>query len=145
ASPGFLSNQLLWQGSLASKNTIGGAASLKIPSGRTCAGTSSLNCAQRYDLDFLRRFTATDKKVTNNGLFSGGGNCDELTCQAGTGNLPSVVTLTDTDADGTDDTIAVDTSILDPFFIQKDDRRINTNPPPGFRTSSQQEFFQEIR
>ncbi|MBI5412195.1 hypothetical protein HZA43_03395 [Candidatus Peregrinibacteria bacterium] len=144
ANPQLLNNQLLWQGSIASKNTIGGAVSLQSPAGKSCPNISQLNCAQRYDLDYLRRFTVSENKVAGNGKFSGGGSCDSQgVCTLG--SLPTVISLVDTDADGIKETISLEKSTLDPFFIQKDDRRITINPPPGFSAASEQQFFQEIR
>ncbi|MCK5602416.1 hypothetical protein KAR91_11115, partial [Candidatus Pacearchaeota archaeon] len=144
-----LGSQLYWQGSIASRNTIGGAGQEKVPEGISCLeGDARLNCAQRYDFDYLRRFTTVNKiedgsviasQIANGGQFSGGGSCDDnITCI--TGSLPSLITLT-TGATGF---IDEDNSELAPFFVEKDPRALN-NPPPGFTLSGGLDSTQVIR
>lgn len=152
----LLANQLLWQGSIVSKNTIGGAPKKIIPSGKSCLATiSSLDCAQRYDLNFIRRFSVNTvgampdfaNKIANNGKFSGNGSCDSnLICRLGAlpAILPTLISLSDGDNNGSLE-ISRNNSKLDPFFIEKDTLRIITNPPPGFSINAEQKFFQEIR
>ena len=141
-----LKNQLYWQGSIASRNTIAGAGIQKVPEGLTClGGDTRVECAQRYDLDYLRRFTVSieagtgNTSIANNGLFSGGGSCASGTCTT-TGLLPSVVTL----KGGNSGQIDKDQSELAPFFIEPD-VRTTSNPPPGFTVAGEQGSVMEIR
>ncbi len=147
-----LSNQLYWRGSIASRNTIAGATQEKYPVGITClSGDRTFSCSQRYDLDYLRRFTiVTDipsdtSFVANNGLFSGGGSCDatgDCTC-AGDCNttLPSLVELIQPNARNIVDEA---NSELSAVFVEIDSLSLN-NPPPGFTISTGLESTQEIR
>ncbi|MFC1733479.1 hypothetical protein ACFL6I_24535 [candidate division KSB1 bacterium] len=152
-----LANQLYWLGSIASRNSIAGAGRQPEPlipagieEGVGClSGDSSFNCAQRYDFDYLRRFTAVvaqtgESQIANDGKFSGGGCC-ELVCDAALnegeckqGTIPSLVTI-----DANKHIVEAD-SELSPFFIQREPRTIN-NPPPGFTTSEAVESSQVIR
>jgi hypothetical protein len=140
-----LKNQLFWQGSIA------GAGVLKIPDGIVCpAGDTELSCAQRYDLDYLRRFTpsvtpapAASSLIMNNGKFSGGGCCD-VSCGAPVSGctfpnpqlLPSTVVLS---GDQIDDL----KSELSTFYIEPSKRA--TFIPPGFSLTTGQETTQTIR
>ena len=148
-----LNNQLYWQGSIASRNTIGGAAQEKIPEGIECAAEDTLlNCAQRYDLDYLRRFAVvidTDiippkSFIANDGEFSGGGKCPGGTCTLG--QLPTIVTLSGGNSGYIleEDLAGNQLSELAPFFIEQDPRILN-NPPPGFTVTIGLESIQEIR
>ena len=139
-----LKNQLYWQGSLASRNTIAGAGIKKIPEGIQClAGDTDMECAQRYDLDYIRRFTAmidttnptSGSIISNEGQFSGGGSCPAGKCNLGT--LPTVVKLNGNQ-------INKGTSELSTFYIEPTSRTSN-NPPPGFSTIGGQESSQTIR
>lgn len=136
-----LSHQLYWQGSIASRNTIGGAQLKNVPQGISCGNENPLECAKRYDLDFLRRFTAEiDSKHKNthiigNGKFSGGGTCASGKCQAGP--LPTVIHLDSGQ-------INPNKSELAPVFVEKDPLSEN-NPPPGFNLESELKSTQEIR
>lgn len=124
-----LSNQLYWQGKIASENTLGGAPNLTLPPGISCPNTiETLECAQRYDLDFLRRFatfnTPNGDYSLNNGKFSGDGVCNDAIpdCTAGAA-LPSTIEL------NANDLIDVSTSkSVDPVYIEPDARPT----PPGF-------------
>ncbi|MBI5422396.1 hypothetical protein HZA44_04655 [Candidatus Peregrinibacteria bacterium] len=145
-----LKNQLYWQGSIASRNTIGGAGIKKVPDGIACEpGDTQIECAQRYDLDYLRRFTAIvdattgDSSIANDGKFSGGGCCGTVDCGAsgGTcqlGTLPSIVKLLG------DGKINKDASELSTTYIEREPRAA-ANPPPGFTVSGGQETTQTIR
>ncbi len=157
-----LGSQLYWQGSIASRNTIGGAGQEKVPEGIDCLdGDGRLNCAQRYDFDYLRRFTAVNEearedpeddnsdliivasKIANNGKFSGGGSCDNETGLCIQGPIAKTPPLIKLDASGfiiEDPTI----SQLAPFFVEKDPRALN-NPPPGFTLSGGLDSTQVIR
>ncbi|MBN2096769.1 hypothetical protein JW752_05270 [Candidatus Peregrinibacteria bacterium] len=145
-----LRNQLYWRGSLASRNTIGGTGQdpVRIPDGITCEpGDTDLSCAQRYDFDYMRRFTAVvdggASSIVGGGLFSGGGCCGtgcappiaEGTCQYGT--LPTSVILTGTQINEAESELAV-------FFVEPDPRTLSY-PPPGFTVPKSFEFIQEIR
>lgn len=147
-----LGSQLYWQGSIASRNTIGGAGQEKVPDGIECLeGDARLNCAQRYDFDYLRRFTTVNKHddsdhpeevtaslVANKGNFSGGGSCDNDTGTCTAGLLETLIAL---DGEGY---IDEENSELAPFFVEKDSRVLN-NPPPGFTISGGLDSTQEIR
>lgn len=139
-----LKNQLYWQGSIASRNTIGGAGIKKVPDGIACEATDTqIECAQRYDLDYLRRFTAIvdaatgDSAIANDGKFSGGGTCANGVCVLG-GSMPSIVKL---NGDGR---INKDASELSTTYIEREPRAA-ANPPPGFTVSGGQETTQTIR
>ena len=157
-----LSNQLYWQGSIASRNTIAGAGTKppKIPEGITCLPKdSALSCAQRYDFDYFRRFTAvtddpvnpTKSQIASDGLFSGGGccgaGCDPViadgTCQHGAGTLDTKIVLSGNQI-LIQDVDSNPLSELAPFFIEKDPRTLSL-PPPGFTISGGFESIQEIR
>ena len=141
-----LVNQLYWLGSIASKNTIAGTILKKVPNGVTCiSGETKLSCAKRYDLDYLRRFTAfidTDANTSyigGNGKFSGGGSCDpiERTCYSGHLYLPQLIQLNGGQIDKKNSKLA-------PLFIEKDIKALSY-PPPGFTISSGLITDQEIR
>lgn len=141
-----LSNQLYWKGSIASRNTIAGAGIKKLPAGveEDCLPEDTdFSCAQRYDLDYLRRFTpvtdATQSIIANDGLFSGGGSCTAGSCIQG--SAPSLITL---NLVGSNHIIDEDLSELAPVFVEKDNTIINI-PPPGFTVSVGLESKQEIR
>ncbi len=143
-----LSNQLYWRGSIASRNTIAGAglSPPKTPEGTVCLenGDTALSCAQRYDFDYLRRFTAVVKEapetagsfIASDGLFSGGGSCAAGSCTLGL-LLPTTVVLAAGQIDVTESELA-------PFFIEKDPRTLSL-PPPGFTLTGGFESIQEIR
>jgi len=146
-----LNNQLYWRGSLASRNTIGGTGQdpVRIPDGTTCEpGDTDLSCAQRYDFDYIRRFTpvvdAGTSTIVGGGLFSGGGCCGtgcdpdraEGTCQLGP-LLPTTVVLDGNQIDEAESELAV-------FFVAPDPRTLSY-PPPGFTVPKSFEFIQEIR
>ena len=149
-----LKNQLYWRGSIASRNTIAGAGQKKKPEGITCLpGDTDFSCAQRYDLDYLRRFTpiidpTQGSIIANNGLFSGGGCCGaDVTCgmpvgQCKLGSLTSLVKL-DT-ANSKPNQIIESTSQLATVYVEKDPATVN-NPPPGFTVTIGLESTQEIR
>ena len=122
-----LKNQLYWQGSVASRNTIGGAPGRVRPAGVDCEPWSDVeNCSQAYDLDFLRRFDVSYESGTNsyfsppNSLFSGGGSCTQLGCSLG-----SFATTINLIADFIDPPTS---KSLDTFYIERDNRKA----PPGF-------------
>lgn len=139
-----LVNQLYWQGSIASQNTIGGAPNTVVPVGADCgpwADTSS--CAQAYDLDFLRRFTVihdTTDFAPNGYLFSGGGQCsgDAVNPACAHGPLGQNLSTVSIDAGQIDLT---DSKSLDTLFIERDNRPV----PPGFSSSGGLTSSQEIR
>ncbi|MDH5596879.1 MAG: hypothetical protein OEY44_02135, partial [Candidatus Peregrinibacteria bacterium] len=135
-----LKNQLFWQGSIASRNTIGGAPSRIVPDGVDCFGLTADSCAQVYDLDYTRRFIVLYDE--NNSvyyspdgyLFSGGGTCN-TTPVCSLGSLPTTVTL----SAGTIN--QANSKSLDTFFIERDNRLV----PPGFSSSGGLTSSQEIR
>jgi hypothetical protein len=140
-----LKNQLYWRGSIASRNTIAGAGVQKIPVGVSCNdGGTIFSCAQRYDLDYLRRFTVIIDKTTfaskigNDGKFSGGGSCNSSTGICSLGSLPTVIKL---DSSGH---ILEATSEISTVYVEKDSNTTN-NPPPGFTLTTGLETNQEIR
>ena len=138
-NPSALRNQLYWQGSIASLNTLGGASTNLVPQGITCPeGITLYQCAQRYDMNFLRRFSAGTDSIANNGLFSGGGSCALGACTLGP--LPRTVSL---DAAGLILPVggAGGSKSLDAFFIEPSARP----SPPGFRITGEQESSQVIR
>ncbi len=136
-------NQLFWQGSIASKNTIGGAdlAAPLLPEGikaDVCGTTPLRDCARRFDMNYLRRFTVTPEgAVTGGGLFSGGGSCtlSQNTAVCALGQWPTTVTLSGGIVD------PKSSLSLDPFFIQPQNRP----PAPGFSLSSVQQSTEVIR
>jgi len=147
-----LRNQLYWKGSIASRNTIGGSGQdpVRIPDGTVCEdGDTDLSCAQRYDFDYLRRFTAVvdevggTSSIVGGGLFSGGGCCGtgcdpditDGTCQFGT--LPTIIVLDGNQIDEAQSELAV-------FFVEPDPRT-TAYPPPGFTVPKSFESIQEIR
>jgi len=143
-----LANQLYWRGSFASRNTIAGAGQKKIPTGVKCLDSdTTFNCAQRYDMDYLRRFTVVIDKtsvppnftiIANNGKFSGGGSCNSSSGMCEIGGLPTVVEL---DSSGHIDELK---SQLATVYVEKDSATLN-NPPPGFSVTFGLESIQEIR
>ena len=142
--PVTLKNQLYWQGSIASRNTIGGANNNVLPDNVSCAAwPDTPSCAQAYDLDFLRRFTT----ISQGGLtfvptgvhFSGDGECLTGTapnpnCVHG-GSLPSTISLSGDSIDA-----AASTS-LETMFIERDNRPV----PPGFSSKGGLTSSQVIR
>ncbi|MFH0820730.1 MAG: hypothetical protein V1908_03065, partial [Candidatus Peregrinibacteria bacterium] len=135
-----LKNQLYWQGSIASLNTLGGASRNVLPQGVICPnGLTPYECAQRYDLSFIRRFSVTQAGdgVLNQGLFSGGGTCAEDICIPG--SLPSTVTITGGLSGGLID--KTESASLDAFFIEP----ANRPAPPGFTVTSGQQSIDVIR
>ena len=143
ANAADLKNQLYWQGSIVSKNTIGGTPSKTYPPGVDCYGEDPLTCAQIYDMDFLRRFVVKDGTgygyIDNDAKFSGGGTClNGLgTCNYGYGETS--ITLGSEENNNSIDMTA--SKSIDPFFIEKDNRPA----PLGFTTASGFEQAQEIR
>jgi len=126
-----LRNQLYWQGSIASRNTIGGAPGVVRPNGVDCAlWPDAERCAQAHDLDFVRRFTVlfdAQNQVyysTVGALFSGGGACIPATCSLG--GFDTTITLINNFID------ADNSKSLDPFYIERDNRPA----PPGFTTET---------
>lgn len=139
-----LKNQLFWQGSIASANTIGGAPNKVVPDNVDCSpwGGDAGSCSQAYDLDFIRRFaTINDTGVDFAPVgytFSGGGSCAVGAAPnpgCALGGLPTTVTLAG-------DAIDVNASkSLDTFFIERDNRAV----PQGFSSSGGLTSSQEIR
>lgn len=136
-SPEPLSNQLFWQGSIASLNTLGGANTSLIPQGIACpTGLLPYPCSQRYDLNFLRRFSVLPdgSGISNNGLFSGGGRCLPGGCSLGP--LPTIIELLpDNKIDRSDP------NTLKAFFIEP----LLRPAPPGFSVTTELESSQVIR
>lgn len=140
-----LSNQLFWQGSLATRNTIGGSSKNIIPAGVDCSPwPDTESCAKAFDLDFLRRFTVYYLKEENayytlsSALFSGGGSCtDNKPISCNPGNLPTTVDLS-----GPNNTINLEKSrSLNTVYIESDNRP----SPPGFTLQGGFTSTQEIR
>ena len=139
-----LKNQLYWQGSIASSNTIGGAPNKVIPDNVDCSpwGGDAGSCSQAYDLDFIRRFATINDTGVDFApigyLFSGGGSCAVATAPnpgCSPGGLQTTITLS---GDAID--VAASKS-LDTFFIERDNRSV----PPGFSSSGGLTSSQEIR
>lgn len=67
-----LANQLLLKGTLISRNTIGGSrqSPLKFPEGVASACGTTKECAERYDLNYLRDFSMSGSIVLNGGIKS---------------------------------------------------------------------------
>jgi hypothetical protein len=144
-----LKNQLYWQGSIASKNTIGGAANNNTPEDVDCSDWSDgQSCAQAYDLDFLRRFVTLTKDgltyAPSNYIYSGGGSC----CSGGVceaeplvnpnctnPSLPSTISISSGAID------LINSKSTDTIFIERDNRPV----PPGFTSSGGLTSSQEIR
>lgn len=140
-----LSNQLLWQGSLATRNTIGGSASNTTPNGVDCSPwPDKESCAKAFDLDFLRRFTVYYLKEANiyyapsNALFSGGGSCtNNMPIDCSAGNLPTTVDLS-----GPNSTIDPNKSrSINTVYVEPNSRPI----PLGFTLQGGFTNTQEIR
>ncbi len=145
-----LKNQLYWQGSIASKNTIGGAPKKVTPVGADCSPWDNgsgvidkVGCAQAYDFDFIRRFSTIHADPANvdytspGTFFSGGGYCvllPSIACTPAT--LPTTIDL---NAGNTID--VANSKSLDTFFIERDNRPV----PPGFSSSGGLTSSQEIR
>ncbi|PIZ73095.1 hypothetical protein COY07_02315 [Candidatus Peregrinibacteria bacterium CG_4_10_14_0_2_um_filter_43_11] len=129
-----LKNQLYWQGNIASRNTIGGTKNKIIPEGVSCGKATQYECAQRYDMDFIRRFNVSGDLAESGSRFSGGGICESDICSVGP--LQTTVTLT---PEGKIDKIQ--SKSLDAFFIEPDHR----TPPPGFSVNSEQKSTEVIR
>ncbi|MBU0727405.1 hypothetical protein KKA95_01850, partial [Patescibacteria group bacterium] len=136
-----LKNQLYWQGSIVSRNTIGGAPNRIYPDGVDCFGQAAPICSQIYDMDYIRRFTVRDGSgfgyISAGTYFSGGGECTAGlgTCVYGGG--ATTITLTGVPGD-------IDMSnskSIDPFYIEKD----NKPAPPGFTAGGGFEQGVEIR
>ena len=145
ANSAELRNQLYWQGSIASRNTIGGAPNKILPSGVDCTPwPDTESCSQAYDLDFTRRFAVIHSEDENvdyaatGYLLSGGGTCTNppgISCK--NGPLPTTVDLS-----GPNSTIDIlQSKSLDTFFIQRDNRLV----PAGFTNSSGLSSSSEIR
>ncbi len=139
-----LTNQLHWQGSIASENTIGGSASAILPDGIECgAWPDEQSCAQAYALDFLRRFITInesgDEFSPAGYLFSGGGSCvgsyPAINCDDGGVGLPTTIAISSNFID------VPNSRSLDSFFIERDNRPI----PLGFSSSGGLTSTQEIR
>lgn len=132
-----LKNQLLLEGSLASRNTIGGVEGGILPNGVKCeAGVNETDCIKKYDLNYIRRFSINSDGTTiaNEGLFSGGGSCDGTDCTNGT--LSTSITFK------ADNTIDKNNSLsIDPFFI----KQMNRTMPAGFSTNIIQKSTDVIR
>ncbi|MBU1934765.1 hypothetical protein KKF04_01795, partial [Patescibacteria group bacterium] len=137
-----LKNQLYWQGSIVSKNTIGGAPNRVFPENVYCFASDNASCAQIYDMDYIRRFTVNTYQPLGGGysadniLFSGGGSCiagDPPVCSLGT--LPTTIVL-----DG-NSLIDMTASDIDPFYVEKSTR----TAPPGFTVTGGFEQAVEIR
>lgn len=139
-----LTNQLYWQGSIASKNTIGGSPSSTLPSGVDCSPwPDTQSCAQAHDLDFLRRFITVnesgDEFSPAGYLFSGGGSCSgtypTINCNYGGIGLATTITIAS-------NLIDVPASLsIDSFFVERDGRRA----PLGFSNLGGFTSSQEIR
>lgn len=137
-----LTNQLFWQGSLASRNTIGGTTRNIVPEGADCSKWDSISaCSQAYDLDFTRRFSTTKDSVTGNQYapvgtkFSGGGSCvDTPTISCTLGTLPTTISLFG-------NFISPASKSLNTFFVERDNRPV----PPGFSSQGGLTSTQEIR
>jgi len=114
----LLVNQLFVQGTLISKNTIGGSRQnpIEFPEGydsSSCSsGSDEQKCAERFDLNYLRNFA-----VNSSGSILNGGRR----------------------ADGTDGTTNAETDSNSAFVI-KYDSRIQTNIPPGFEINTEMNF-----
>ena len=141
-----LKNQLYWQGNIASRNTIGGTVTRTVPDGISCAAGTKINCAQRYDLDYIRRFTASEVLIANGGKFSGGGCCNGNKCGYATDApctnpqllplpLPTTITLVDDKIDTSN------SKSTDAFFIEPVTRIL----PSGFVITEGLESFETIR
>jgi hypothetical protein len=142
-SSNALKNQLYWQGSIASRNTIGGGPNVNIPEGVDCnAWSDDQSCAQAYDLDFLRRFTTVTKGTVTfaplGSSFSGGGYCDPA-IESNPGCIPGSLPTTVTISSGSIN--LSNSKSLDTFFIERDNRPV----PPGFTSSGGLTSSQEIR
>ncbi len=76
-----LKNQLYIYGSIVSENTIGGSrmSPLRCPSllNGSCSTTSE---AQKYDLNYLRRYYLYGGQPFGNGKVVGDGNCNIVSC-----------------------------------------------------------------
>lgn len=133
-----LRNQLYWQGSIASRNTIGGGRLSTLPDGKGCTdGSRAQDCANRFDLDFIRRFAVVgDLPADPGSLLSGGGSCAGGNCSPGT--LPTTISLAGARID------AGNSKSTDAFFIEKD-ALLDSNPPPGFATTGSTQSTRTIR
>jgi len=135
-----LKNQLFWQGSIATLNTLGGANQNVLPAGVECLGPLTLlDCAQRYDLNFLRRFSVTSDglSILNGGLFSGGGSCINGSCSIPPSPLSSFSTVS-ISAGKIDKN---NSESLDAFYISPTSRPA----PPGFSLTSELQSAPVIR
>lgn len=142
-----LKNQLFWQGSIASRNTIGGAPNKVVPDGVDCDRWDNvINCAQAYDLDYVRRFATLNKGsgiyAPAGYLFSGGGSCVAA--------LPTAPDCSHGTLGVTLSTISIDSGFILPtpaskslntFFIERDNRPV----PPGFSSGGGLTSTSEIR
>lgn len=139
-----LKNQLFWQGSIASKNTVGGYSTSTMPAEAKCLeenNETKRSCAQRYDLDFLRRFTVSQDPISkkeiplNSGLFSGGGQCINGVCNYG--KWPTTIKLELNEIQSAN-------SEISPVYIEPLPENQN-QPPPGFKIENQLNTQQKIR
>lgn len=147
-----LKNQLYWQGSIASRNTIGGAPNKTVPDGVDCTlwQKNISDCSQAYDLDYVRRFTTKHDDVQNidyslaGVLFSGGGRCVPVNVpvqpNCSLGALPTTVKIMTGNSIDTSAPPAGSKS-LDAFFIERDNRPV----PPGFTSGGGLTSTSEIR
>ncbi len=126
ADPIELKNQLYWQGSIATRNTIGGAANNIKPATADCSPWNEdlAACSKAYDLDYIRRFSPlydgnNDSYYSSAGtLFSGGGSCNENDPhECSVGALPSTVIL-----NAKSHLDPENSKSLDTFFIERDNR-----------------------
>jgi len=144
--PIALKNQLYWQGSIVSRNSIGGSANNIRPAHVDCSQWNDdlSACSKAYDLDLLRRFSPiynNDQKgyyTKSETLFSGGGNCIENDPpQCSQGPLPTTITLDN-------QTTLFDSGnskSLDTLYIERDNRAT----PLGFTNAGSFISSQEIR
>ena len=143
-----LGNQLYWQGSIVSRNTIGGAPKATLPAGVTrdddCPTTDAFTCAQKYDLDYIRRFSVNNYDdgtysggyVPDTTTYSGGNTCTDATPPVCGDTEPTTILL---NSDSLID--KANSKSVDPFFIEKDNRPA----PPGFETTAGFERTIEVR
>lgn len=115
-----LKNQLYIYGSIVSENTIGGSrmSPLRCPSliNTTCA---TINEAQKYDLNYLRRYYLFGGSPFGNAKVIGGGTCTTILCSGFQANMIQKFTTP------TEDLARY------PVIIEYNPR-IRTTPPIGF-------------